>query len=99
VGVGMHDGGAREHLTKLGEELCSYGWTAEITEVNGPALLVVNPAATVLRERVLCRETGTASGWEFAWGWGQTIASVARLDMAVRVIMHVLRSVEYEGRP
>jgi hypothetical protein len=88
----------KTHLTKLAEELRNYGWTAEITDVNGLALKVINPAATLLRERVLCREAETASGMEFAWWWGQPIARAKDVDHAARVIMHVLRSVEYEGR-
>jgi hypothetical protein len=94
----MSDGEAKDHLTMLAEELRNYGWTAEITEVNGLALKVVNPAASLMRERVLCREAETADGREFAWWWGQAIASVDQRDKAAHVIMHVLRSVEHEGR-
>jgi hypothetical protein len=90
------DGEAKEHLTRLAEELRGYGWPAEVTEVNGLALKVVNPAAALMRERVLCREA--EGGLEFAWWWGQAIAAVDQLTDATRVIMHVLGSVEDEGR-
>jgi hypothetical protein len=95
----MSDGEARTHLTKLAEELRDFGWRAEVNEVNGLALKVINPAATVMRERVLCRKAEPAGDWEFAWWWGQPISSVDQRDKAARVIMHVLRSVEHGGRP
>jgi hypothetical protein len=87
---------ARTHLERLGDGLRHHGWKAEVTEVNGLAVRVVNPAAPVMRERVLCREG--VGGWEFVWWWGVAVAPVDQLDRAVRVIMYVLRTVEYEGR-
>jgi hypothetical protein len=65
--VGMSDGEAKNHLSKLAAELRNYGWTAEISEARGLALKVANPATAIMTERVLCRET--PGGWEYTWGW------------------------------
>lgn len=88
---------ARTHLEQLGGALHRHGWMAEVTEVNGLALYVINPGAPVMRERIICHQS-EGGVLEYAWWWGRRIASVEQRDDAARVIMNVLTPMGPGGR-
>jgi len=81
------------HLSQLAEGLAGREFTACFLPGRRPALKVANPDTPTLSERVVCgpAEDGSLCFW---WSWGQPIASVDDLGVAVGRIMHVLRSVE-----
>src|SRR5438094_1384680 len=83
--------GAIPHLERFAERLRADGWYARVLFADGrtPALRVVNPAAVPLNDDVtLGRDEGGA--WWFCWSFGERLAHVGDLDVAVARIARVL---------
>lgn len=87
----MGDRNSETYLSDLAgdlEEQLRFRTTMTRTEADEPVLVVRNPAASQLNERI------QVSGELFVWSWGQAIAPVHERQTALRLIRRVLAAVE-----
>jgi hypothetical protein len=90
------------YLDALAAELTARGMRAVVTTAAPtPAVLVTNPRAAVLNERVIAAPDGNGTWW-FWWPWAERIAPAAVTADAAGVIISVLRTGDdgqQAGRP
>lgn len=81
---------ARTHLEKLAAALQRRGYEATVTnDERDMGLKVVNPKASILNERIVCRRT--PYGWSFRWSWREEIGTAEEVGKVADRIVHVLR--------
>lgn len=83
---------AQQHLAALAAALDEAGWSVRPVSGTQPRIRVINPDHPLLHETIACRPADDGVPY-FWWSWGLPISPTDDVDMAVRRIRHVLRTV------